>query len=144
MRCDRVGVESLLMALEDHDPGHSYFLELSTGEVLMIMDDMDLEEELYEKMEVNPEDYAEIEPIPSHEAFQIMANYVETLKDDRVAKSLSKALSHRHPFRSFKDVLLDHPEIREKWFQYHDARLMQLAQEWLEENGIEASLGDQS
>ena len=40
----------------------------------------------------------------------------------------------RGPFRCFKDTLLEFPDLQEQWFKYHDGRMLEYAQEWLEEN----------
>src|ERR671923_2359040 len=37
----------------------------------------------------------------------------------------------RRAFRRFKDALLDYPELRRAWFQFHDARSERRAIEWL-------------
>jgi hypothetical protein len=41
-------------------------------------------------------------------------------------------------FRRFKDVLLNYPEEREKWFQFNDDRTQGRALEWLDD--IDVSL----
>ncbi len=47
------------------------------------------------------------------------------------------ALNGKGAFRRFKDVLLNYPEKREKWFSFKDERLKKRVMEWLEENEIE-------
>jgi hypothetical protein len=39
-------------------------------------------------------------------------------------------------FRRFKDTLLDYPELRRAWFQFHDARGERRAIEWLIEHEL--------
>jgi len=49
-------------------------------------------------------------------------------------------MRHGHPFRSFKNALLAYPQLRERWFAFHEKSLAQLAREWLDDQGIEADL----
>jgi hypothetical protein len=44
--------------------------------------------------------------------------------------------SGRGAFRYFKDVLLDYPAERERWFQFKRERLQQRILDWLEAHGI--------
>ncbi|PZS00922.1 MAG: hypothetical protein DLM70_12855 [Chloroflexi bacterium] len=41
------------------------------------------------------------------------------------------------PCTSRKDILLDYPEERERWFQFKDARFLDRAREWLADEEIE-------
>ncbi len=47
------------------------------------------------------------------------------------ADLLDRAIAGRGAFRSFKDTLFEFPELRERWFAYHDARMRQRAIQWL-------------
>lgn len=138
-----VDIGDLVMALDDHT-GAEHYLDLETGEVLRFSEDPglneDLEEEIGEAMEKNPERFRLIEPISSSTAFQVMADFVESLPESRAKIDLSRALGRSRPFRNFKDALLPFPEIRDKWFQYHDEKYKALALSWLQGEGIEADL----
>jgi len=61
-----------------------------------------------------------------------MADYVKSLGATEAASLLSKALAGRHPFRTFKDALSCYPEVRQKWFEFHDDRLLRIAAQWLD------------
>ena len=43
----------------------------------------------------------------------------------------------RGAFRHFKDVLLDYPDERERWFKFKNARVRERILEWLESEGVE-------
>lgn len=55
----------------------------------------------------------------------------------RLANRLERAISGRGAFRYFKDVLLDHPRERERWFAFTDQRLRERVLEWLADEEIE-------
>ena len=69
-----------------------------------------------------------------------MAGFVESLPPGGPANALGSALGARHPFRAFKDVLTAFPDLREAWYAFHDREWTRLAAEWLEEEGIDATL----
>ncbi len=73
----------------------------------------------------------------SRDAYKVMHSFIYTVDNDRVAESLSDAISGRKPFRSFKDALYQYPAEEKRWFAYHDKRLREEMVEWLEENDIE-------
>jgi hypothetical protein len=72
----------------------------------------------------------------SSEGYSDMAAFIDTLHNPRLRERLARALSGRGAFRYFKDVLLDYPAGRERWFQFKRERLQQRITEWLEEHGI--------
>jgi hypothetical protein len=78
-----------------------------------------------------------IEPFSSSVEWSWMADFAASVSEGRLRDRLEDALHGRRPFRGFKDVLGRHPAERERWFRFHDARVQQAMQEWLEENGIE-------
>ncbi len=139
----KIDVEELIMALESHDDGGAFFLDLRTGEVLMVIQDEGVSEgndELREQINADLDRYRRIDPLPSSVGYKVMADFVETVLDSEAARRLADALQKRHPFRRFKDALYDYPELREEWFRFHKQQLTQLAGEWLEDEGIEADL----
>jgi hypothetical protein len=84
------------------------------------------------------ERYIAVPPRRSHEGYQEMVDYINTVSDQRLAGRLEGAISGRGAFRRFKDALLDYPEQRERWFQFKQERLREAALNWLKELKIEA------
>jgi hypothetical protein len=72
-----IDIETIMMALDDHT-GSEYFLDLETGEVVRFSTDPalngDVEDEFGEAMENNPDRFRRIDPIPSSQAFQVIAD----------------------------------------------------------------------
>lgn len=130
------------MALEYHGSEAQYFLDLRTGEVLFLADEAyvgpDLESEA--RIEAEPDRYRAIEPMRSSVGWQVMAEFIERLPTGEAKRRLTRAIEQNHPFRRFKDGLLDYPEVREQWFGFHKEAMLRLAREWLKEEGIEAEL----
>ena len=65
-----------------------------------------------------------------------MQAFIATLEDDHLAELLEAAINGKGAFRRFKDVLLNYPKEREKWFEFKDDRIQEQALEWLESIGV--------
>lgn len=109
------------------------FLDLETGEIVFVCDEIG---EPPEDIEDGTR-YRLIEPIESHQAFEIMEDFVDTLAPGKAKDRLSRALDGRKPFRHCKDTLLDYPDVRQAWFQFERAAHRRLAEEWCHDQGIE-------
>ncbi|MCC7165698.1 MAG: hypothetical protein IT331_24585 [Anaerolineae bacterium] len=87
--------------------------------------------------------YHRVPTIDSHKAYGDMEEFIDTVEDERLQLRLWDALRERGAFRRFKDVLLDHPHERERWFRFKDEQMRRRVLEWLEEEGIQpAGQGD--
>ena len=73
-------------------------------------------------------------------SYQVMEEFTETLPSGRVRDDLTLALRMRKPFKRFKDILRDHPELRKQWFRFEEEAFVKIGREWLEERNIEARL----
>ena len=76
------------------------------------------------------------EPIPkaeSYEGYRDMQAFIATVEDDHLSELLEVAINGKGAFRRFKDVLLNYPEERERWFQFKDDRMKERALEWLDD-----------
>lgn len=80
--------------------------------------------------------FIDIPPEESHEGYRDMEAFIVTVRSPRLQERLERAISGRGAFRYFKDVLLDYPAERERWFRFKQERLHQRMLEWLEAQGI--------
>jgi hypothetical protein len=72
----------------------------------------------------------------SHEGYRDMEAFIATVHQRHLQERLERAISGRGAFRYFKDVLLDCPAERERWFHFKRERLHQRILDWLEAHGI--------
>ncbi len=114
------------------------WLDLATGEVIRWMGPADenvssddIDDGLAEGRLIA------IDSIESKVRYDWMAEFIASLTHASLRRDLDRALAGRRPFRAFKDVLLDHPSDRERWFAFETERVRQHAREWLEDEGIE-------
>jgi len=124
-----VDLDALGEALEDHSDFIHWFVDPTTGEVIAWSEDMD---------EPSPEesDARFVDPIPSFEAYGDMRDFVARVPDRRAADLLARAIEGRGAFRRFKDTLYELPELRERWFAFHDVRMRRRAIEWLQDSRL--------
>ena len=140
MRKVKANLSELIDAFNNCQIGYEYYLDTKTGELLLVSDefmDTNETEEIYERLDSEPERYLNIPTESSREGYQNMVAFTESLEDENLKEKLWIALNGRGAFRRFKDVLLSHPEKREEWFKFQDERLEKCVMEWLEENEIE-------
>lgn len=133
-----VDLDQLCSAMEDSSYQHEYYLDLKTGEIVLVSDWTDEEESerLRNRIDRNPDRYEQIPAVESHEAYQDMEDFIATVEDRHLAELLEVAINGGGAFRRFKDVLLRYPEERERWFRFKNERMEQRALEWLNEMGI--------
>ena len=65
-----------------------------------------------------------------------MAEFLETVADERLATRLDRALGGRGAFRRFKDELADVPDELARFYRYTDDRRRGRALQWLAESGL--------
>ncbi len=140
---ERINIDTdmLICALEDNNIEVNHYLDIKTGEIVTLTElGIQEEDELSECIDKEEDRYIYIDPIDSRESFEIMERFVYQLPEGKSKNNLDEALRRRKPFRQFKDTLYDYPDIREKWFQYHNQELKKIAREWLQYNSIDAEL----
>ncbi|RJR33943.1 MAG: hypothetical protein C4567_16260 [Deltaproteobacteria bacterium] len=134
-----IRADDLIMAFEDQSPEMQHFFDRETGELLTVFsEDMGVEEA--ELLEAAPDRYLRIEPVPSRTGFDIMSDFVDILPEGRIQRELDQALGRNRPFRRFKDVLRNYPEVEDGWYRFHEQAYMKIIKEWLDDHGVEATL----
>ena len=68
--------------------------------------------------------------------FRDMAEFLETVTDERLATRLDRALGGRGAFRRFKDELADAPDELARFHRFTDDRCRGRARQWLAESGL--------
>ena len=137
----KIDEQVLIHALQDSGTPGTYYLNVITGEIVLVNEYGDFElEELENEIEEHSEDFLSIEPINSSQAHQIMVDFVEHLEDKNIQERLFTVLERKKPFYHFKESLIDYPELRKQWFDYENAQLKEIAREWLENNDLIADL----
>jgi hypothetical protein len=151
----KVDVEDIAMIMENQDRfGSQYYLDIETGETVVIPEELMSVLEEGESCEGLPEwelkllpqakeifkgseRYEEIPTRPSHEAYDVMAEFSSYVEDGRMRSRLESALHGKGAFRRFKDTLREYPEVEKQWFKFKAERDKEEVKNWLESIGIE-------
>jgi hypothetical protein len=130
-----VDLELVQMAFEDRDGDGRWFLDGEAGEVLRL--DGDDHDELVEQIDEGGERYIVIRYQGSEAGYRDMAEFIDSVSDNRMRALLEVAINGRGAFRRFKDVLHEHPQERERWFAFQKQRAHRRILRWLETENIE-------
>lgn len=124
-------------AIEQASYEHHYLIDRKNHKVIFISE----YEDDYEKKleEVESEDFIGIEPRMPEDDFRIMESFVYEIQENEfeLAEKFHKTLEQKKPFKNFKELIDQYPEIKEKWFAYRDKELANETMNWLCINNIE-------
>jgi hypothetical protein len=115
----RIDLDELCSAMEDASWENTYYLDLKTGEISFLSENIDDEEteKLRDRIDGEPDRYEQVPKAESYEGYKDMQDYVATVKDEHLGELLEVAINGKGAFRRFKDALLSYPEERERWFR---------------------------
>jgi predicted nucleotidyltransferase len=128
---DRLELDGLCLALDDHSPDTTWWIESGTGQIRVrgpgAVDDPE---------DLTAAGWVQIGSTESHEGYRDMADFVANVQHPRASDLLVRAIAGRGAFRRFKDTLLEFPELRDQWFRFRDARSRRRALRWLAGAGL--------
>lgn len=134
MRPLTIDLDELACALNTE--GLDHYLDLLSGKLLLIPEE-DADPELEALLRSEPERFLLVEPLDSREGFRMMEDFLQTVTRQEAYRALERALSGRKPFRTFKNVLMDYPDLLQAWYDFEAERLRELAQDWLLDNELQ-------
>ena len=135
-------LDAVALALDTQAYGASYYYDRTTGEVVILYDEVlsgafsredlpEWERELYDVARTH--DLVRIEPIPSYEKYRHMEKFIGMCGSARIADRLQSAINRKRPFANFKDALF-RLGIINRWNEFHDALMREYAESWIKEN----------
>jgi hypothetical protein len=66
-----------------------------------------------------------------------MADFAETITDERAGRRLTRAIQGKGAFRRFKDELHEeYPDLLPAWYAFRDVRAKRRAVQWLADNSL--------
>ena len=131
----RAKLSEVIDALEFTNDEIEYYYNPDNGEIFMSNigefenlneDELD---ELFEKSIMLPTRYDINE-------YEMMEDFVETIKDTRLQNQLYISLNGSGAFRRFKDTCINY-DIIDDWYKFRDERYKEVAINWCKDNNIE-------
>lgn len=129
-----VAWEALEDAFENNAPEVHSYLHFDTGEVIRIVDGV-ADPSMHTRI-MNDNRYLRIDPVSSREQYRWMERFIATVEESELRRALTTAIDGKGAFRRFKDVLMNHPVDRERWFTFRSERLRSCMESWLVAHGI--------
>lgn len=150
-----IDFEEVAMAMEDHGSFDEQYLDLETGELILLLEDLqhrDLEDEevvarlpkweqemvpLAREIHGGSDRYERIPQVPTYEIYNLMVTFAESVTDPHLRELLAVALRGKGAFGRFKSVLYDRPAVEEHWYKMKQDAMDTMIRDWLAELGIE-------
>ncbi len=129
--------ESLEDAFENNAPEVHSYLQLSTGEVLRVVDGV-ADPQMHVRI-ASDGNYLRVDPVSSREQYRWMERFIPMVEDLELRAKLAQAIDGKGAFRRFKDVLMSYAADREKWFTFRSERLRTFMEAWLGAHAIRAT-----
>lgn len=127
--------EALEDAFENNAPEVHSYLHLATGEVIRIVDGI-ADPGMHQRVMKDTE-YLRVDPVSSREQYRWMERFIATVDESDLRDQLVRSIDGKGAFRRFKDVLMNFPVDRERWFAFRSERLRACMEGWLNAHGIE-------
>src|SRR6478735_1830806 len=137
MRVIPINWTDLETAFERNAPDTESFLDLRSGEVVTVAQGAIDYAETRAKVQTGGDAFVRIEPAASREQYKWMERFVAGVTDEALRERLVIAIDGKGAFRRFKDVLLNYPAERERWFSYRGDLLHWAMQKWMEKEKIQ-------
>jgi hypothetical protein len=128
--------EALEDAFENNAPEVHSYLQLSTGEVIRVVDGV-ADPQMHARIAGDP-NYLRVDPVSSREQYRWMERFIPMVDNLELRGRLNQAIDGKGAFRRFKDVLMTHAEERERWFGYRSERLRTFMDAWLTAHNLRA------
>lgn len=155
----KVYIEDIIDVMDWAASGGSY-LNMETGAILTINDDLESACRKFERLPANASDeevyktfgwgweYPEFLNFLRHEdqykrlpdqydihEYRIMEDFIATVEDDERRETLWAAIRGKGAFRRFIDTCYRYG-IQKQWYEFKEARLLKIAREWCADHGI--------
>src|SRR5215470_8747410 len=137
MRKVTINWTDLEIAFERNSPDIESYLDLTTGEVVSIVAGEADAHDKRARVIANGHNFARVDPASSREQYRWMEKFVTAVPDEALRERLVIAIDGKGAFRRFKDVLLNYPAERERWFTYRADLLHWHMHNWLIERNLE-------
>jgi len=136
--------EKQIEEIADHlECGMRVYYNLKSGEIKTVINfdtwfgaEEEPWEDVLDEIDENRDDYFEFEGFASHDSFNIMADFAESIDNARLQKKLFNALNRPKPFQNFKWQIDDSGEYKQQWFDFKKMRYIKWVKDQIELRNI--------
>ena len=120
---------------DDTSDEHRWLINPQTGEIAFWTADTGIDGQ--NPIDLDELDLVCIDPLPSYVWYQDMADFTETITDERTGRRLARVIQGKGAFRRFKDELHEeYPDLLPAWYAFRDVRGKRRAVQWLVDNSL--------
>lgn len=127
----KIDMDFLRSSFDDGSGTIDYYLDTETGEI-----EMDTEDDKFARHGDEDERYLRVPDADSHEGYEDMEAFIETIEELRIRDMLEVAIQGSGAFGRFKSALYRYPTEQKRWFAFKDKRLNRRVLTWLKAHGI--------
>jgi hypothetical protein len=133
----KVDMQSLILAWEDEAEENAYYLDLETGDVLLVRADLLDKDELTDEIETHHERYLYIPKAKHKDLLGDLSDFIADVPDEHVRSILDIGLESPNPLFSVKKILTEkRPEELKRWEEFRAGRISIRIRQWFEANFI--------
>lgn len=121
------------------DAGMNCFFNIKSGVIKAIIDleswigaDEEPWEEDIKEIEENYEDYIAFDRMNTNQSFELMADFADSLDNEKIRRKLVNALNKSKPFRNYKWVIDNSGDYRNQWFEFKKNRYIEYVKEQID------------
>ena len=131
-----VDLDGIATALADKaDYEHWWLIDPETGQIVTWTPDTGIDGQT--PVDLDDLDLVCIHPLPSWVWYQDMADFAESMTDERAGRRLLRAIEGKGAFRRFRlELEEEYPQLLSAWYALRDARATRRAVEWLADNEL--------
>jgi hypothetical protein len=129
-------LEEIAAALGDQtDYEHRWLINPQTGQVVLWTCDTGIDGQT--PVDLDDLDLIGIDPLPSYVWYQDMADFADTIADERAGRRLTRAIQGKGAFRRFRDELREeYPDLLPAWYRFREVRAKRRAVQWLADHSL--------
>jgi hypothetical protein len=83
-----------------------------------------------------------IDPSSSQEDYRDMERFIRRVEDDHLRERLWDAIQGQGAFRRFKELLVRHPDVEQRWYAFKAERVEERISSWLAYHDVEPITAD--
>lgn len=132
-----VNIEDILDAMEMVDQYSEFFLNETTGEIIMVSETSMSREEIeaiYDRLD--DDGYFKLPTQYDIDDYNIPEDFVNNLPHSEAKDFLENAIASQDSFEQFQQVIESY-DLVDDWYQFHDRTYRMIAENWCIDNEIE-------
>lgn len=132
-----IDMHALELAWQDESPDTAYYLDLDTGNVKIVQQDLYDLRDLTDEIERDRERFLYVPKPKPDELKQDLRDFVETVTDQQLSRVLPMALESPNQLFALKSILSKTPSELVRWEEFRQSRIRIRIKQWMSANFID-------